>query len=60
MAKGDTIELQQPVDYPDGDSGTSVPAKEEIEHRHGNENDHADMNRLGKTQKLDVCQTRAR
>ena len=54
MAKDDAIELQQPMDYIDGGSGTLVVAKEDVTFYHGNENDQADMNRLGKTQKLDV------
>jgi hypothetical protein len=55
MAKGDIIELQQPLDYTDGGSGPSMADKAEIEHRHVNEHDQADMHRLGKSQKLDVC-----
>ena len=55
MAKNDTIELQQPLGYTGSGSSTSVAAKEDVAHYHGNENDQADMNRLGKKQRLDVC-----
>ena len=54
MAKNDTIELQQPLGYTGSGSSTSVPEKGEVAYYHGNENDQADMNRLGKKQKLDV------
>ena len=57
MAKDDAIELQQPIDYIDGGSGTSVVAKEDVTLYHGNENDQVDMNRLGKKQKLDVSRS---
>ncbi|KAM0705250.1 hypothetical protein Q7P35_008040 [Cladosporium inversicolor] len=53
MAKNDTIELQQPLGYTGSGSSTSVAAKEDVAHYHGNENDQADMNRLGKKQRLD-------
>jgi hypothetical protein len=55
MARGDILELQQPLDRDDGGSGPSMVDKEEIEYRRGNEHDQADMHRLGKSQKLDVC-----
>jgi len=55
MAKNDTIELQQPLGHTGSGSSTSVDAKEDVAHYHGNENDQADMNRLGKKQRLDVC-----
>jgi hypothetical protein len=51
---GATIELQQPLGQADGASGTSDVAKEEVSYHHGNENDQADMARLGKKQRLDV------
>jgi hypothetical protein len=51
---GATIELHQPLGQADGASGTSDVAKEEISYHHGNENDLADMARLGKKQRLDV------
>ena len=54
MVKNDTIELQQPLGYTGSGSSTSVAAKEDVAHYHGNENDQADMNRLGKKQRLDV------
>lgn len=55
MSKNDAIELQQPVDYTDGGSGSSSsPNKEDVAYHHGNEHDQADMDRLGKKQKLDV------
>ena len=54
MTKSDVIELQQPLDYADGASGDSEAAKEDISYHHGNENDQADMARLGKKQKLKV------
>ena len=55
MAKGDAIELQQPLDYEGGAASTSVSDKEEVVYNLGNEHDQADMFRLGKKQKLDVC-----
>lgn len=57
MAKDDIIEQHQPLGYTDGDSGPSVAVKEEVDQHHGNEHDQADMNRLGKKQKLDVRRT---
>jgi len=55
MAKGDTIELQQPLDDDGGVMSTSASEKEEVAYNLGNEHDQADMFRLGKKQKLDVC-----
>jgi hypothetical protein len=58
MTKSDTIELQQPLGYTGNGSSTSVTGKgdvQDVAYYHGNENDQADMNRLGKKQKLDVC-----
>ena len=54
MTTDDIIERNQPLGYTDGDSGPSVAVKEEVDSHHGNEHDQADMNRLGKKQKLDV------
>lgn len=54
MTKGGAIELQQPLGHEDGASGASDVAKEVVSYHHGNENDQADMARLGKKQKLDV------
>jgi hypothetical protein len=54
MAKGNMVEMQQPLDRMDGGSGPSTADKEQIEYRHGNEHDQADMHRLGKSQRLDV------
>jgi hypothetical protein len=54
MKKGGAIELQKPLGHADGASGTSNVAKEGVSHHHGNDNDQADMARLGKKQKLDV------
>lgn len=56
MAKGDAIELQQDLEYTDGGSGGLNATKEDVEYHHGNEHDQADMDRLGKKQKLDVSQ----
>jgi hypothetical protein len=53
MAKGDKIELQQPLHVRDGTADTSVFAKEETACNLGNEHDQADMLRLRKKQKLD-------
>lgn len=54
MVKGDAIELQQDLEYTDGSSGGLNATKEDVEYHHGNEHDQADMDRLGKKQKLDV------
>jgi len=54
MAKGDVIELQEPLDHADGDASTFMDSKEQTAHNLGNEHDQADMLRLGKKQKLDV------
>jgi hypothetical protein len=54
MAKGDILELQQPLDRTDGGPGPSMADKKEIEYRRGNEHDQAEMHRLGKSQKFDV------
>jgi hypothetical protein len=54
MAKDDMIVLQQPLDRTDGGSGPSMADKGEIEYRHGDDRDQADMHRLGKSQKFDV------
>jgi hypothetical protein len=54
MTGDGTIELQQPLGQADVASGTSDVAKEEFSHHRGNENDQADMARLGKKQRLDV------
>ena len=56
MSKDGAIELQQPSDYAGGDSGSLGAAKDEVAYHHGNEHDQADMDRLGKKQKLDVRQ----
>lgn len=59
MAKGDVIELQQPLDYDGGVASTPASDKEEVAYNLGNEHDQADMFRLGKKQKLDVrCATK--
>ena len=55
MAKGDTVELQQPLDYDGGVASTSASDKEEVAYNLGNEHDQADRFRLGEKQKLDVC-----
>lgn len=54
MAKGDVIELQQPLEYDSGAASTPASDKEEFACNLGNEHDQADMFRLGKKQKLDV------
>lgn len=54
MAKGDVIELQQPLEYDSGAASTPASDKEEVAYNLGNEHDQADMFRLGKKQKLDV------
>jgi len=53
MTKDAPIELQQPLGDGDDASDASNAAKEEVAYHHGNENDQADMARLGKKQKLD-------
>jgi hypothetical protein len=57
MAKNDAIELQQPLGYPGSGSSASVGAKEDVAQYHCNENDQADMNRLGKKQKSICAET---
>lgn len=48
MAKGDVIELQQPLGYDGGVVSTSASDKEDVAYNLGNEHDQADMFRLGK------------
>lgn len=60
MTKEDAIELQQPLDYDDGVASTSASDKEEVAYNLGNEHDQADMFRLGKKQKLDLCRVTKR
>jgi hypothetical protein len=55
MTKSGVTELQQPLDYADG---ASEAAKEDVLSHYGNENDQADMARLGKKQKLKVREMR--
>lgn len=54
MAKDGAIELQQPLDCAHGASGASDAAKYDVAYHHGNEHDQADMDRLGKKQRLDA------
>lgn len=54
MTEEDAIELQQPLGCTDEGVNTSTSSKENIAYLHGNEQDQADMYRLGKNQKLDV------
>lgn len=54
MAKDNAIELQQPADFSDGPFGVSDAVKNEVAEHHGNSHDMADMDRLGKKQRLDV------